>query len=99
MFRKHATYRWKVLDKDYNFALDVITIRDLHAKLWAPKITGISDVRISGLSNGSPGTKNHLDVAPAERCKIYYKGGRWWLPPSLGCPVTHPNTKSVTIMH
>ncbi len=59
MFRKHATYRWKVLDKDYNFALDVITIRDLHAKLWAPKITGISDVRISGLSNGSPGTKNH----------------------------------------
>ncbi len=33
---------------------------------------------------GLPGQKNHLDVAPMERGKIYYKGGRWWLPPSLG---------------
>ncbi len=23
---------------------------------------------------GSPGTKNHLDVGPMERCRIYYKG-------------------------
>jgi hypothetical protein len=29
---------------------------------------------ISGLSLGSPGTKSHLDVAPMERRKIYYKG-------------------------
>jgi hypothetical protein len=31
-------------------------------------------VGISGLPFGSPGTKNHLDVAPVERRKIYYKG-------------------------
>jgi hypothetical protein len=31
-------------------------------------------VRILGLPLGSPGTKNHLDVAPVESCKIYYKG-------------------------
>ncbi len=29
---------------------------------------------ISGLSLGSPGTKNHLDVAPMERRRVYYKG-------------------------
>jgi hypothetical protein len=29
---------------------------------------------ISGLSLGSPGTKSHLDVAPVERRKVYYKG-------------------------
>jgi hypothetical protein len=62
---------------------------------------------ISGLPLGSPGTKNHLDVGPVERRKVYYKGGRWWLPPSPGCgescvselPVPRPNTKSVPTMH
>ncbi len=29
---------------------------------------------ISGLPLGSPGTKNHLDVAPVENCRVYYKG-------------------------
>ncbi len=29
---------------------------------------------ISGLPLGSPRTKNHLDVAPVERRKVYYKG-------------------------
>jgi len=31
-----------------------------------------------------PGQKCHLDVGFVERHKIYYKGGRWWLPPSPG---------------
>jgi hypothetical protein len=30
-------------------------------------------MRISGLPLGSPETKSHLDVAPVERCKVYYK--------------------------
>jgi len=38
---------------------------------------------ISGLPFGSPGTKCHLDVGLVERHKVYYKGGRWWLPLSL----------------
>jgi hypothetical protein len=29
---------------------------------------------ISGLQLGSPEKKNHLDVAPAERCREYYMG-------------------------
>ncbi len=31
-------------------------------------------MKILGLPLESPGTKSHLDVAPVERCKIYYKG-------------------------
>jgi len=29
---------------------------------------------ISGLQLGSPGKKSHLDVASAERCRVYYMG-------------------------
>jgi hypothetical protein len=38
-------------------------------KLWALKV-----VRISGLPFESPRTKCHLDVAPMESYKVYYKG-------------------------
>jgi hypothetical protein len=49
-----ATYRWKALDKGYNFALDFIVIRSLHVKLWGLKISGVLDVGISRLPLGSP---------------------------------------------
>jgi hypothetical protein len=79
IWRWRATYCWKALDKDYNFTLDLITIRGLHAKLWAPKVAGVRTMGISRLP--SP------DVAPVERCKVYYKGegggfpksGPWWV--------------------
>jgi hypothetical protein len=85
--RWRATYYWKALDKGYNFALDLISVRGLHAKLWRLKIAGVPTLAISGLPLGSPGTKNHLDVGPVERCKIYYRGkvvaspksGPWWV--------------------
>jgi len=35
--RWRATYRLKDLNKGYKFALDLISIRGLHTKLWAPK--------------------------------------------------------------
>jgi hypothetical protein len=58
---------------------------------------------ISGLQLGSPGKKSHLNVALAERCREYYMGGRWWLPPSPGrgesceskCPWFVPTSKGV----
>jgi hypothetical protein len=34
MCKWHATYRWKVLNKGYKFALDLTSIGDLHNKLW-----------------------------------------------------------------
>ncbi len=45
-------------------------------------------------------------VEPAERCRVYYMGGRWWLPPSSGrgvsrgpkCPWFVPTPKGVPEM-
>ncbi len=70
----HTTYCWKALNEGYNFASDLISIGNLHAKLWAPKITGVLVVRISGFPLGNPKTKCHLDVGFVERHRIYYKG-------------------------
>jgi hypothetical protein len=90
-FRQRATYRWKALDEGYNFASNLIVIRGLYKKLCALKVVGVLVVGISGLSLGSPRTKSHLDVAPVERYRIYYKGEgggfpQVWAVVSLVCP-------------
>jgi len=79
-----ATYRWRDLDKVYNFSLDLISIGGLHAKLWGPKVMGDLILGISRLPFGSLETKCHLDVGLMERHTVYYKGGKWWLPPKFG---------------
>jgi len=68
---------------------------------------GISTLGISGLPNGSPETKCHLDVGFMERNRIYYKGEGggflqvWavviFVNPSL--LVVRSNTKSAQTMH
>jgi hypothetical protein len=35
--RWRVTYRWKDLEEGYKFVLNIITIKGLHTKLWAPK--------------------------------------------------------------
>jgi hypothetical protein len=55
--RWHATYHWKALDEGYNFAVDLISIKGMHIKLWAPKVTRVLVVGISGLPFGNPRTK------------------------------------------
>jgi len=62
VFRQRATYRWKALDKSYNFASYHTLIQGLLAKLCGSKVAGV------------PGEKSHLDVGPVERCRVYYKG-------------------------
>ncbi len=89
--RWRATYRWKNFDKGYNFVLDLISIRGLHTKLWRPKVAGVPTLAISGFPLGSHGTKNHLDVGPVERCRVYYEGEGGGFPQvravvSLVCP-------------
>ncbi len=74
MFRWCTTYYWKALDEGYNFFSNPISIRGLHAKLWAPKVAGVLVVRISGLPSGSLETKCHLDVGLMEKHIVYYKG-------------------------
>jgi hypothetical protein len=92
--RRCATYRWKALDKSYNFSSDHTSIRGLLAKLWGSKVPGVPQGGISGLpagSPGSPGKKSHLDVISAERHREYYKGEGGGFPQvqavvSLVCP-------------
>jgi hypothetical protein len=86
-----ATYHWKALDQGYKFALDLVTIGGLRAKLCTLKVTEVPTMGISKLPRGSPETKSHLDVAPVERRKVYYKGEGGGFPQvravvSLVCP-------------
>jgi hypothetical protein len=106
-FRWHATYRWKNLDEGYNFSLDLISIKGLHAKLWGPKVARVPTLRISSLPFGSPGTKCHLDVGLAERHRVYYKGEGGGFPKvqvvvslvNLSLLVVRPNTKNAPNVH
>jgi len=103
----HATYCWKALNKGYNFALDLISIKGLHTKLYGPKVMGVLTLEISGLPFGSLGTKCHLDVGLVERQRVYYKGEGDGFPQvramvslvSSSLPMAHPSTKSVPTMH
>jgi hypothetical protein len=45
----NATYRWKDFDEGYNFLLKLTSIRDLHTKIWASKVTRVPISGISGL--------------------------------------------------
>jgi hypothetical protein len=99
--RWRATYCRKALNKGYNFSSDLISIKGLHAKLWAPKVARVLVVGISGLPLGNPGTKWHLGTSPVAKHKIYYKGEGGGFPQvcavvsfmSLCLPVAHPYTK------
>jgi hypothetical protein len=76
-------------------------------EVMSPKVLRILVVKIPGLSFGSLGTKCHLDVAPMESHRKYYKGegggfSQVWAVVSfvnLRLPVACPNTKSVQTMH
>jgi hypothetical protein len=101
-----ATYRWKALDKSYNFALDHISIRGLLAKLWGSKVVGVPASAISGLSFGSPRREKPFGCRLRGQSQSILKGGRWWLPPSLShessvfvLPVVRPSTKGAPTMH
>jgi hypothetical protein len=75
-FRRRVTYRWKALDKSYNFAADRVAIRGLLAKLCGFKVAGVLAGAVSGLP-GVPGQKGHFDVGPVERCRVNpIRGGR-----------------------
>jgi hypothetical protein len=49
MWRWRATYHWKSLNKACNFSLDLISIRVLDTKLWAPKVARVLTLGILGL--------------------------------------------------
>ncbi len=107
VWRWHATYCWKALNKGYKFALNLTSIRDLHTKLWGPKVVGVTTMGILGLPLWNPGTKCHLGVGPVGRHKVYYKGEGGGFPQvravvnlvSQSLLVARFDTKSVPTMH
>jgi hypothetical protein len=72
--RWRARYRWKALNKGYNVSSNLISIRGLHTKLWAPKVAKVPTLAILGLPLENPDTKCHLNVGFVERRRSYYKG-------------------------
>ncbi len=71
---RSATWRWKALDKSYNFGLDLVSIWAQGEELWMSKAPGVQTETISGLHFGSPEKKSHLDASPMESCREYYMG-------------------------
>jgi len=72
-FRRHATYPWKDLNKDHNFALNVTSIGGLHKTLWASEVAGVLILGIVRLSIWKSWEKYHLDVTFMACHKKYYK--------------------------
>ncbi len=72
------------LDEGYNCTLNLILIRGLHVKLWAPKIAKVPIVGVLGLALRSPRTKWHLGAGSMARHIIYYKREGGGLPPKSG---------------
>jgi hypothetical protein len=65
--RWNATCRWKALEENYKFALNLISIKGLSKKLCPSKVTGVQIRTISGFLLGSPETKSHSDVGVTKR--------------------------------
>jgi hypothetical protein len=103
VYRRSATWHWKALEEIYNFGLDLTPIGGWSQEIWALKVPGIQPRTVLGLLLGSPGKKNHLDVASAESCREYYMGEGGGFPSSPGrgesnvskCPWLVPTPKSV----
>jgi hypothetical protein len=98
--RWRVTYHWKDLDKGYNFALDLIPIRDLHTKWGGPKVVGVPTLVISW-------NKKPFGCGFVERHKSYYKGEGGGFPQvramvshvSLSLLMVCPSTKTTFVRH
>jgi hypothetical protein len=69
-----ATRRWKALKEGYKFGSDLVPIGGWGEKLWLSKVPRVQIGTVSELHFGSPGTKNHSDVASAGERREYYMG-------------------------
>jgi hypothetical protein len=102
---QNATWCWKALEESYNFGLDLVPIRGQGETLCSSKVPGLQHGTVSGLLLGSLEKKSHLDVASAERCRVYYMGegggfpesGPWWVK-CVKVPVACPDTQGCSRM-
>ncbi len=77
-----AKYCWKALNDGYNFVLNFTSIKGLHTKLWAPKVTwvlGQNDIWVHVLCSSTEYTIRGKVVA-------FPKFGMWWVLWVRVCP-------------
>jgi hypothetical protein len=72
MCKSCAMYCWKFLDKAYNFALILTSIKGLHKNIWVSKMASIPILGIIGPTIWESLEKHHLDVALVVCHKKYY---------------------------
>jgi hypothetical protein len=92
--RWRATYLWKALNKGYNFAPEIASIKGLNKKSWTSKVVGILILGISRLPTWESWEKWHLDATPwliienTIRGKVVTspKSRPWWILWVYVCP-------------
>jgi hypothetical protein len=101
-----ATWRWKDLDKGYNFGLDLVAIGLGSRELWASKVPGLQPGQFQdnfGTPTWESREKEPFGCSLNGALQRILYGGRWWLPPSPGrgescdpkCPWLVPTPKGV----
>jgi hypothetical protein len=70
----HATYLWKAFEEGYNFALNLISIRGLHTKLWDSKIVKVPILRIWDFKLGVPRQNDIWVLVPWPSTKYTIRG-------------------------
>jgi hypothetical protein len=94
-FRWHATCHWKSFDEGYNFASNLITIRGLHVKLWAPQSCKSPNYENSKTPTWESWDKNAIWMWALWRGTKYIIRGKvvaspksrpWWVLWVRGCP-------------
>jgi hypothetical protein len=85
---RNATWRWKALNKSYNFGLNLVPIRARGEELWASKVPGLQPETPTWDSFGTPTwesrEKESFGCSLGEELQSILYGGRWWLPLSPG---------------
>jgi hypothetical protein len=74
MWRWHVIYRWKTLNKGYNFVLGFTSIRGLHKKIWASKVVGVLILKFSKLPTWESQDKMTFGCKPYDQLENIIRG-------------------------
>jgi hypothetical protein len=99
----NATYRWKDLDKGYNFASELISIKSPHTKLWTPQ--SHRNPKFGNLGTPTWESQDKMPFGPVASHRVYYKKEGGDFPQvramvslvNLNLFVARPSIKSVQI--
>jgi hypothetical protein len=79
-YRGHATYLGKLSMRATTLLQTASPSKVCLQSYGAPKSWESQLARFRDSHLRAPGEKSHLDVGSMASHRVYYKGGRWWLP-------------------